>query len=458
MYSLQYTDNFPDNKKITIVFFSFEETQLKGLLTKMGYDEQYEGVPVPLKSKNNVIMFHIDKEKLYVSLKKIARKLSEYSHSLCISLANVPYQYKLLILHFVCKYNYTFDKYLSKERRMNKIIYIKDEKKNKVLIERLIQQLDIVNVNRDFQNEPANIINPASFCEHSKKMLKGIVKVSEYDDKALQKMRLSMISEMGKASVIKPRLLEIKYNCGIKGAKTVCLIGKGVTFDSGGLNIKDSRNMETMKLDKSGGSTVVCALKYAGERRIGCNVIGLVPLIENAVSGEGLHPGDILKSYKNKTVEIVNTDAEGRIILANAIEYSEKWDPDYIIDLATLTGSAELFHCDVSAVFYTLDEKFSEIIKNIGNNIGERVVAMPTWPEYKEYTRGEVANVKNFGFGECKKASTYMAAMFLLNFVPDKMKNRWIHFDIANIVDGEVINGNCTLLLLNLLEYISANE
>lgn len=463
MYTLEYCESYPKSKKrYTIVFISLSTEQLKVLLERLGYDEAYIGSPIHMKNNNDIIMYHLDPDKMYVSLKEIASKISDIRNDVCLSLSNIPIRLKLIILNFICKYSYSFDKYISDKDRTT--LYVKDDLRYKDLIKRLLNQLSILNSCRDFQNEPANIINPETFCDYARSMLKSVTKakkleVNIYTDDKLKKMGLSMISDMGAGSKVKPRLLEIIYH-GQKGAergcKTICIIGKGVTFDSGGLNIKGTEHIEDMKLDKTGGCTVVALMKYIAERNIGCNVVGLVPLIENSISGESLHPGDILKSYNKKSVEIVNTDAEGRIILANAIEYSEKFKPDYIIDIATLTGSANMFHCDVSSVFYTLNEKLKEVLERIGENIGERVVAMPTWPEYQEYIKSDVANVKNLGF-ECK-ASTYMAAMFLLKFVPEKLRGRWIHFDVCNVMTNGYVNGNTTLLLMNFLEYMEVKK
>lgn len=465
MYKLQFCESFPKStkKRYTIVFITMSKSQLGALLERIGYDDSYEGSPIHMKNKNDIIMYHLDPNKLYVSLKDIASKIADINNDVCLSLSNVPSRNKLIILNFICKYSYVFDKYIS--NRENKTLYVRDDMKNKGLIERLLDQISNVNGCRDFENEPANIINPESFCEYANDMLKAVkganMVVNVYTDDKLKKMGLTMISDMGAGSKVKPRLLEIIYRGqnrkkDAKGKKTICIIGKGVTFDSGGLNIKGTDHMEDMKLDKTGGCTVVALMKYIAKRNIEYDVIGLVPLIENSVSGEALHPGDILKSYKNKSVEIVNTDAEGRIILANAIEYCEKFNPEYIIDIATLTGSSGMFHCDVSAVFYTINEKLKNILEKIGENIGERVVAMPTWPEYQEYVKSDVANVKNLGF-ECK-ASTYMAAMFLLKFVPEKLRGRWLHFDVCNVMTNGFVNGNTTLLLMNFLEYMESKK
>lgn len=462
MYTLKFCNTFPkkqnkQQQRYTIVFLSLDMDQLKMLLSRLGYDETYIGSPIHMQTKNDIIMYHVEADKLYVSLKEVAKKVADIKTDICLSLSNIPVGLKLIILNFVCKYSYVFDKYVSNTER--KMLYVKDDLKYKDLTQRVLDQLSNLNRCRDFENEPANIINPETFCEYSKAMLKNVsrkkLEINIYTDDKLKKMGLTMISNMGAGSKVKPRLLEMIYRGG-RGqgrTKTVCIIGKGVTFDSGGLNIKGTEHMEHMKLDKTGGCTVVALMKYIAERNIGYNVVGLVPLIENSVSGEALHPGDILKSYKKKSVEIVNTDAEGRIILANAIEYSEKFNPDYIIDIATLTGSSGMFHCDVSSVFYTLNDKLKQLLERIGENIGERVVAMPTWPEYQEYVKSDVANVKNLGY-DCK-ASTYMAAMFLLKFVPERLQEKWIHFDVCNVITNGYVNGNTTLLLMNLIEYLN---
>lgn len=460
MYSLQYCESLPKtNLKYTIVFLSLDIKQINLFLERLGYDTSYVGSPIHMKNKNDIIMYHLDESKLYVSLKEIAVHVADVKNNICLSLINIPLKLKLIILNFICKYSYIFDKYISKTNV--KTLYVRDDIKYKGLMKRLLAQLSNLNECRNFQNEPANIINPETFCKYAKKILTKDMKkleVNIYTDEKLRAMGLSMISDMGAGNKIKPRLLEIIYKTDHtrnKNSKTICIIGKGVTFDSGGLNLKSTEHMENMKQDKTGGCTVVSLMKYIAEQKIGYNVVGLVPLIENAISGESLHPGDILKSYKKKSVEIVNTDAEGRIILANAIEYCEKFNPDYIIDIATLTGGSGMFHCDVSSVFYTLNDKLKLIIEKIGENIGERVVAMPTWPEYQDYIKSNVANVKNLGY-DCK-ASTYMAAMFLLNFVPEKLQRRWIHFDVCNAITNGYVNGNTTLLLMNFLEYMETH-
>lgn len=455
--TIEYVNEYP--KQSMNIFFSYSLKELQSILKTYGYSEN--NINFPISSKRGSIMFcHIDYEKVFFSVKHIAIKLAElYStHDICLNLCNLGNKYKLLLVHIISKYLYRFDKYISKHSKSKpQILYLKDKDSNKEFVNEIIKQINILNFNRDFQNEPANIINPASFCSYSQKVLKSTrVKTIVYNDNKLKQMGLDLISNMGRASKNKPKLLVIKYITNPKNTH-ICLLGKGVTFDSGGLNIKTGPHMSfEMKSDKTGGCTVVSLIKYASENNLNCNITGLIPLIENSVSGESLHPGDIVKSYKDKSVEILNVDAEGRIILADALELSGDFEPDYLFDMATLTGAADLYHCDTSAVFFTMNKKLKTLIENIGETIGDRVIAMPSWPEYTDYTKSNVANVKNFDFGNCNKSGTYMATMFLLNFVPPKLKNRWVHFDISNSYTGHFSNGNITILLINLLKYFSS--
>ena len=174
----------------------------------------------------------------------------------------------------------------------------------------------------------------------------------------------------------------------------------------------------------------------------GANVIGLVPLVENMISHKALKTGDIVTSYSGKTVEIVNTDAEGRLILADALSYAyDKYKPDYVLDFATLTGWSGMMHCDTSFVFYTTNDALANDVVKMGEFNGERCVRMPKWPEYIRYTKSDVADLKNSGY-KCTKSDGFMAAMFLSNFVPKKERNKWIHFDITHSRDGSLHNCN----------------
>jgi leucyl aminopeptidase len=405
-------------------------------------------------------IFNLDTKAMFYSTKKAAEKIADYldikkQNEICISLSNIDNKYKLLILQLIAKKLYVFHKYRTdRTDREDMYIYISDYESNKKLINQIIHQINITNINRDFQNEPANIINPETFCTYAIKLLgkhKHLkTKILSHQD--LQTQGFNLIYEMGKASVNKPKFMNIYY---IQNPeyKTICLIGKGVCFDLGGVDIKKgTEDLVSMKGDKTGGCTVIALIKYIIESKMKINIIGLIPLINNVISGNSVLPGNIIKSYSGKTVEITNTDAEGRIIMADAFGFSETLkNVDYIIDLATLTGSAKEYHCDTSAAIYTTNLVLKDIIEKIGEEVGDRIYSLPSWPEYVADIKSNVANVKNSYYKNCKKSGAFMASMFLSYFVPENLRDKWVHFDITHSCD-KYSNANTTILLINLLK------
>jgi leucyl aminopeptidase len=412
---------------------------------------------------NNI--FNLDTKAMFYSTKKAAEKIADLidiqkQNEICISLSNIDNKYKLLILQLIAKQLYVFHKYRTdRTSRTGRTggedlcIYISDYESNKKLINHIIHQINITNINRDFQNEPANIINPETFCTYAMKLLgkHKHLKINVLNNQDLQNQGFNLIYEMGKASVNKPKFMNIYYVQN-PSYKTICLIGKGVCFDLGGVDIKKgTEDLVSMKGDKTGGCTVIALIKYIIESKMKINIIGLIPLINNVISGNSVLPGDILKSYSGKTVEITNTDAEGRIIMADAFGFSETLkNIDYIIDLATLTGSAEEYHCDTSAAIYTTNAVLQDIIEKLGEEVGDRIYSLPKWPEYVADIKSNVANVKNSYFKNCKKSGAFMASMFLSYFVPEKLRDKWVHFDITHNYD-KYSNANTTILLINLL-------
>ena len=394
--------------------------------------------------------FVLSKCCMFLQLKQVCAKISQYN-TMTLDLRKIPNQYKLFILNMITKSMYTFAKYKTLEKKQRPKIYILDN--NPELIDTIIKKIIIMNESRDLQNEPANIITPATFCSRTRSMFKNLtstVKISVFDDKTCKDKGLLLLHEMGKASAHKSRFLILEYKGG--GAKTFGLLGKGVTFDAGGLNIKtDSSMTYKMKSDKTGGCAVVSIIKYLASNDIKCNVVGLVPLIENMISDESIHPGNVIKSYNGKTVEILDTDAEGRLILADALGYCNNYKLDYVFDMATLTGWTDYLHCDHSASFFTCNKHLCDLMCQIGEQIGERVIPLPMWPEYSIYTKSNIADFKNLQFSSCSKPGGFMASMFLYNFVPDNLKKKWIHMDISNNYTGSYSNGNCVLLCLELI-------
>lgn len=406
----------------------------------------------------NKVHITINKEFMYLDTVACAKKISAINHQeIYLHTLEIPLRYKLYILQVIAKHMYTFDKYKSDKTHI-KHVFIVDLESNKQQILRILQKIDTVVFSRDLANEPANIMTPQVFAEHIRKLFSvkkyNNVSIKVMTDTECKKEGLNLIHEMGKASTNKCRFLVAKYSHR-EPLKTFCLLGKGVTFDAGGLNMKthDSMSYE-MKTDKYGACVVTSLLRYAADIDMKCNIIALIPLIENLNSGNVVHPGDIIKCYNNKTVEVLNTDAEGRLILADSLAYSENYADkvDYILDFATLTGWTDFLHCDHSASYFTVNKHLHDLISNVGEEVGERTIGLPRWPEYKRYTASDVADYKNFDFTECAKPGGFMASVFLYNFVPDKLKNKWVHFDISNSTTDHCCNGNCTLLGIQLLE------
>jgi leucyl aminopeptidase len=302
-------------------------------------------------------------------------------------------------------------------------------------------------ITRNIINEPSNIATPDNFAKHAKYMFKDIrnIKVTIFNEKHMKKMGLNLINAVGNSSQNKPRFLIIDYNpSGHSGKKTVCLVGKGVTIDTGGYSMKNPKHMINMYMDKEGAAISIGILYTLAKEKYKNRVVCLCPLVENIVSRGSIKPNDIIKAYNGQTVEIVNTDAEGRLILADALTYAcNKYKPDYLFDFATLTGWSERINCHSSFTFFTSNEQIANNIQEYGNKYCEKNIRIPAWLEYISYIKSNIADVKNSGY-ECKNSDGLMASLFLMNFIPKKYRKNWSHFDIrmsnynnnVNIADG----------------------
>jgi leucyl aminopeptidase len=292
---------------------------------------------------------------------------------------------------------------------------------------------------RALANRPGNVINPPSLAAEAKKLAKNTKGLSckVLDEKQLAKLGMGGILAVGSGSKTPPRLIVVKYSP--KGPSTtlgagkanklptVALVGKAITFDSGGISIKPAQNMEQMKLDKTGGIAVLAAAKAAAELKLPVNLMAIVPSAENMPSGTSYRPGDIVTTYSGKTVEIQNTDAEGRMILCDALHYAVKQNCDVIIDVATLTGACVVALGTFMAGLMGNDEKLNKNLEEAAKNSGEKVWQLPCGDEYAEEMKSKIADLKNSG-GRWGGACT--AAAFLRQFVGDK---KWAHLDIAGV-------------------------
>jgi len=276
------------------------------------------------------------------------------------------------------------------------------------------------------------------------------VKVMEKKD--AEKLGMGAYLSVAKGSKEPPKFIVLEYK-GSKG-KPLALIGKSITFDSGGISLKPSDGMEKMKYDMAGGAAVLGVIKAASALKLPVNLIGILPATENLPGGSATKPGDIARSITGKTVEIINTDAEGRLVVADAIGYAKRFKPKAIIDIATLTGACSVALGNEAIAMMGNDRKLLDKIKKSADNTYERVCEMPLLDEYKEYIKSDVADVKNTGG---KSGSLVTAAYFLYEFAE---KTPWVHLDIAGTAwvekDKPYIpkgaSGICVRLIMDLIK------
>jgi len=286
------------------------------------------------------------------------------------------------------------------------------------------------NLARDLSNEPGGDLPPAALAREAGKMAREVgLRFRALGVPELKKKRMGGILAVGGGSSRPPRLIVLEHGRKAKGGKgrpTVCLVGKGITFDSGGISIKPSAAMDEMKHDMSGAAAVVGAMRAVALLDLPLHVVGLVPAAENLPSATAYRPGDVVKTSSGKTIEVLNTDAEGRVVLSDALHYGRtEYDPAAMVDLATLTGACVIALGPWASGMMGNDDALSERVKEAGETSGERVWPLPLWDEHREAIKSRIADIKNTGGRE---AGTITAAAFLSHFTEG---TPWVHLDIA---------------------------
>ncbi|MBC8376572.1 MAG: leucyl aminopeptidase [FCB group bacterium] len=282
---------------------------------------------------------------------------------------------------------------------------------------------------RDLGNHPSNIATPTYLADTAEAIAKkGGMKTTIYEREDFEKMGFGGIAGVAQGSDVPPKFIVMEYMGGDKDSKTLGLVGKGLTFDSGGISIKPSAGMDEMKFDMLGGAAVLGIMAVVAETKPNLNIIAVVPSTENMNGGEAYKPGDILTAYNGKTIEILNTDAEGRLILADGLAYiTDKYELDGVVDFATLTGAVVVALGHRYSGIMTNDQDFADQLLSVGEKTQDRVWQMPMDDEYAEDIKSTIADVKNTGAG--RTAGTIAAGAFLREFV--KEGTSWCHVDIA---------------------------
>jgi len=284
-----------------------------------------------------------------------------------------------------------------------------------------------VSLARDLANLPPNICTPSYLADQAKKIGKAqkSVKVTVLDEAAMEKLGMGSLLSVSQGSRQPAKLISMEYKGGKKDDKPFVLVGKGVTFDTGGISIKPSAAMDEMKYDMCGAASVFGAVSAVADLGLPINVVGVVPTVENMPDGEATRPGDIYTSMSGQTIEVLNTDAEGRLILCDALTYSEKFNPATIIDIATLTGACVIALGKHASGLLSNNDSLAKDILDAGETAGDRAWQLPLWDEYQNQINSPFADMANVGGRE---AGTITAACFLSRFTK---KFKWAHVDIA---------------------------
>lgn len=331
--------------------------------------------------------------------------------------------------------NYEFVKYKTTPKEgWNFVEEIEIVAGNKKEIEKFLNKGQLigreVNACRELANVPGGDMTPAILAVDIKRAIKGTgIKMKVLEEEAMKKLGMNLILGVGQGSKEKSKFIILEY-VGKKEKSPIVLIGKGVTYDSGGLDIKPGEGMLEMNMDMSGGAAVAHALVAAAKLKIKKHVIGIIPAVENMPSGESFRPGDILKSMSGQTVEIQSTDAEGRLILADANTYAERYKPRLVVNVATLTGAAVVALGERASALFTRSEKISQKIVQLAEESGDYVWPLPMWDEYEAELKGingDICNIKNQG--NTRYGGTILGAMFLYQFA--KKFPNWAHIDMA---------------------------
>jgi leucyl aminopeptidase len=295
------------------------------------------------------------------------------------------------------------------------------------IVDRVSLVVEAIFFARDLSNLPPNECSPTQLASFALSVASGYaMKVSIIERYEMESIGLAGIIAVGKGSNSPPKMIILEYNGALDNKKPYLLVGKAVTFDTGGISLKPGEKMDEMKFDKCGGCTVIATLKAIASLKLPLNIVGIVPCVENMPSSTSYRPGDIIHMYNGKTVEVLNTDAEGRIILADALAYGiSKYNPKVIIDLATLTGASIIaLGANVAAAIGTNKQLIEKLLK-ASEKTGEKVWELPLYNEFHEQIKSSVADIKNIGG---RPGGAITAAAFLSNFTSDVP---WVHLDIA---------------------------
>jgi leucyl aminopeptidase len=313
---------------------------------------------------------------------------------------------------------------------------------------------EATNFAREVINEPSNVMTPTALARCAEEVAREFAMgIDVLDEARMKELGMGALLGVAQGSAEPPKLIVLRYTPQFRSDETIAIIGKGITFDTGGISIKPADGMEKMKYDMAGGATTIATMRALAQLRPQVNVIGVVPATENMPGGRAQRPGDVVHAMTGKTIEVINTDAEGRLVLADAVAYARKLGATKIVDLATLTGAVSIALGDVYMAVLGTDQELIDQIIAAGQRAGEKIWQLPLDKEYREQIKSEIADIKNIGG---RKAGTITGAYFIREFVED---TPWAHLDIAGTAWNETNKpylsvgptGVCVRTLVNLV-------
>ncbi len=343
--------------------------------------------------------------------------------------------------------SYEYRKYKTKEKKEKQLKEILvcglSDKKSKEAFEEGLTIAEAANITRDIANATGDDMTPDNLAKAAQTVFKGTkATVKVFNEKEIVKMGMGLLHAVGKGADDAPRFIVIEYwgagkpkTKADKKNKPIILVGKGITYDTGGLNVKPTGSMHDMHLDMSGGASVIGAISAAVELGLKKNIIGLIPAAENSVSATSMRAGDIATSLSGKTVEILHTDAEGRLVLADALTYAQKYyDPALMVDIATLTGAALSALGQHASAIMTEDETLQNKLVKLGEESGDLVWPLPLWDEYKSTLKSNRADISNIATNFSRWGGCIEGGTFLAHFVNKNIP--WVHIDMAPRMDS----------------------
>ena len=475
---IYYKKNILKNKITNLVLFVDEKFNISGLkkhisTTEFSYvsdllnncDLKKDLLFFEINSKRTIFLVSIKKDVKTSDIENLGAKFHGYinydkKNEYFVNTDTISSKIKNFVgyfLHGLKLKSYEFNIYKSKKNKKNVSINVAGNK-NKISFQdqlRFKALEDGTFFARDLVSEPGNILHPDEYAKRINSLKKFGLKINIYDKKKLKKLGMNALLGVGQGSIRGSYLVTIEWEGVKNNSKPLAFVGKGVCFDTGGISLKPAKFMEDMTYDMAGSATVVGLMKNLAVRKAKVNAVGVVGLVENMPGGNAQRPGDIVKSYSGKTIEILNTDAEGRLVLADALSFTEKkFKPKFMVDLATLTGAIIVSLGSEYAGLFSNDDKLSNQLIEAGDKVDEKLWRMPLHKNFDKLIDSKNADMQNINY--VGGAGSTTAAQFLQRFILNKTP--WAHLDIAGMAfskyGGALNSGGATgygVRLLNKL-------